>query len=89
MWRSLVARFVRVEEVAGSSPATPTATKIPRGTFKSTRYFYLQRTVSFKGNSRLIHQRQNGLQVFDPKDVLLTAEVAIDDRLSLGFKNRL
>ena len=24
MWRSLAARFVRVEEVAGSSPATPT-----------------------------------------------------------------
>ena len=25
VWRSLAARFVRVEEVAGSSPATPTA----------------------------------------------------------------
>ena len=25
VWRSLAARFVRVEEVAGSSPATPTS----------------------------------------------------------------
>ncbi len=29
VWRSLVARFVRVEEVVGSNPATPT--KIVRG----------------------------------------------------------
>lgn len=32
MWRSLVARFVRDEEVVGSNPATPTVTKcLPAG----------------------------------------------------------
>ena len=31
MWRSLAARFVRVEEVAGSNPATPTDIKNPAG----------------------------------------------------------
>ena len=29
MWRSLVARFVRDEEVAGSNPVTPTASSPP------------------------------------------------------------
>ena len=35
VWRSLAARFVRVEEVAGSSPATPTEgyAQIVRGLF--------------------------------------------------------
>ncbi len=31
VWRSLAARFVRVEEVAGSSPATPTGKIGPAG----------------------------------------------------------
>ena len=29
MWRSLVARFVRDEEVAGSNPVTPTSGAVP------------------------------------------------------------
>jgi hypothetical protein len=31
VWRSLVARFVRDEEVAGSNPVTPTHTSIKPG----------------------------------------------------------
>ena len=30
VWRSLVARFVRDEEVAGSNPVTPTMCDVPR-----------------------------------------------------------
>ena len=34
VWRSLVARFVRDEEVAGSNPVTPTVKRLVRHTFR-------------------------------------------------------
>ena len=40
VWRSLVARFVRDEEVAGSNPVTPTVEGLVRVAFRfSTRRF--------------------------------------------------
>jgi hypothetical protein len=33
VWRSLVARFVRDEEVAGSNPVTPTSVSLVRSSF--------------------------------------------------------
>ena len=51
VWRSLVARFVRDEEVVGSNPATPTVfwlvsglAKLLRRLLQRTRYVFL---VSF------------------------------------------
>jgi hypothetical protein len=35
VWRSLVARFVRDEEVAGSNPVTPTVERLVRYTLRS------------------------------------------------------
>ncbi len=41
VWRSPVARFVRVEEVAGSSPATPTGRNRPCRSKTTARSFFL------------------------------------------------
>ena len=84
MWRSLVARFVRVEEVAGSSPATPT--KKPRGSNHAV-FFVFNLIRAPLGN--LIHQRQNPFQIFRSEDVLLATKVAVDHRLSFGLENTL
>jgi hypothetical protein len=47
VWRSLVARFVRDEEVVGSNPATPTAKGLVTGLQRIARQFALAYRVRF------------------------------------------
>lgn len=87
MWRSLVARFVRVEEVAGSSPATPTETK-NRMAF-TMRFLFIDYPKYGLADDLffLVHRLEDVQQIFAVKDVLLATELAVDHRLPLMLKN--
>jgi hypothetical protein len=82
VWRSLVARFVRDEEVAGSNPVTPTVECLVRVTFSFlTRGFRLwvqqQSTVAIsvqglaKPPQRLLCGRRAGICVDLHRDRLV------------------
>ena len=46
MWRSLVARVVRDDEVAGSNPVIPTNPKPPESNFQGVLHIHEQESIS-------------------------------------------
>ena len=57
VWRSLVARFVRDEEVAGSNPVTSTSMSVHNG-FKLWTLFFYNKTPSFSDDEVFYYSKQ-------------------------------
>ena len=86
-WRSLVARFLGVEEVASSNLAVPTTDLWESPDFRVWRFFYLffyflyllkyeeKYVFSYRNISFYAHLIANFLSAFDKKKILVRKEV--------------
>ncbi len=66
VWRSLVARFVRDEEVAGSNPVTPTVERLVRdifGFWTGTVELYVQQQSTAARQCKMSPSRRSASRV--------------------------